>query len=83
MDEQKTCPFEHIRLNPPEIKFDKGVYSFEQKVYAECINVEERAVVAAVVRAAKEAGFTEMFLLDRKFVLDALTEAVKKWRADT
>lgn len=78
------CPFKQFRLNEPEIEFAGcNTYTVTQKIYADCVDMENEAIVAAAVRAAKEAGFTKMFLLDKKFVLDALTEAAKKWRADT
>lgn len=74
----KPYPFKRINLNEPELNFDNGIYTVTQRIFADCIDMENEAIVAAVVRAAKEVGFTEIFLLDKKFVLDALTAAVEK-----
>ena len=82
MAEPKFFPMQHIKLTAPEISFDSGIFSVSEKIYADCIDMKENAVFDAVVRCAKDFGFTEAFLLDREFVLAALTDAAKKWRAD-
>lgn len=75
-------PIEHHLLNQPEIDFTDGLCKYREKIYAECIDMQEEAVVKAVIRSAMDAGVTQMWLLDKKFVLDALMSAIDKWRAD-
>ena len=78
MAELKSYPFEHFNLNEPKILLE-ATFKLQQKYCAECVDMKERAIVEAVIRLAKEAGVTELFLLDRQFVLDALTDALRKW----
>ena len=79
-DTLKPCPypFEHVRLNAPDINFDGGVFSFREKIMAECVNMQESAIVSAVIRAARDEGITDLYLLDKKFVIDALITAIEK-----
>ena len=78
-DELKPCPypFEHVRLNTPDINFEGGVFSFREKIMAECVNMQENAIVSAVIRAARDEGVTDLYLLDKKFVIDALITAIE------
>lgn len=73
-------PVRKIRLNAPELKFESGIVTMQHKIYADCIDMEENAIFDAVVRCAKENGYTEAFLLDKDFVLSAIVDAAKKWR---
>lgn len=75
-------PIEHHYMNQPVIDFEDGIYKYREKIFAECLDMQEDAVVQAVVRMAKDAGVTQLWLLDKKFVLDALVTAIEKWRAD-
>ncbi len=80
MAELKFYPMRNINLNDPEMKFESGIVSMKHKIYADCIDMKENAIFDAVVRCAKENGYTEAFLLDKDFVLSAIVDAAKKWR---
>lgn len=82
MDELKPYPMMNFKLNDPEMKFGDGILSMQHKLYAECIDMKETAIIDAIVRTAKDAGVTELFLMDRQFVLDALTDALKRLGAE-
>ena len=82
MAELKPYPFEHFNMNAPEMKFEDSVFKMQQKIYAECVDMKDTAILDAIIRMAKEAGVTELFLLDKQFVADALAVAIEKWRAD-
>lgn len=77
MPDLKPYPFEHHRLNTPEISCEGGVYSYREKIMAECVNMQEDAIVRAVIRAAMDEGVTDLYLLDKKFVIDALVTAIE------
>jgi len=36
--------------------------------------------VNAVVRAARDSGYTKLYLLDKTFVMNALADAIKTWK---
>ena len=81
MPDLKTYPIEHFSMNPPEIKFEDGTFSFEKRIYAEVIDSEEDAIVNAVIRSAMECGVTDLYLLDKNFVINALTTAIEAWNS--
>ena len=82
MAELKPYPFEHFNMNAPELQFEDGIFKMKQKIYAECVDMKEEAILAAIIRAAEKAGVTELFLLDKQFVTDALEVAIEKWRLE-
>lgn len=82
MAELKPYPLKHFNLNAPEIKFEDNIFKIQQKIYVECADMKEQALLDAIIRAAREAGITELFLLDKQFVTDALAVAIEKWRVD-
>lgn len=47
-------------------------------------DIREKSIVEAVVEAARDAGINELYLMDRQFVLDALTEKIERdWEHET
>ncbi len=82
MADLKPYPFEHFNLNSPQINEVDGVYKISEKIYAECVDLADEAIFRAVIRAAKESGVTQIYLLDKQFVVTALSDALEKWRKD-
>ena len=60
--------FEHNRIGK--------MMAFQAKL----TDMKNEAIVQECIKAANEAGITDLFLLDRQFVLDAIRE--KKERED-
>ena len=59
-------------------RIENGTVHYElQKVAAEVINMHEDAVVNAVIKFAIEEGITDLYLLDKEFVKEALAAAIK------
>lgn len=80
MAELKPYPFERHDLHQSQIEEVDRVYKYCEKIYAECLNIADEAIYKAVIRAAMDAGVTQIYLLDKQFVVDALTAALEKWR---
>ena len=73
-------PFEHYQFEvTPKINVDDGVYSVQQKVLAQCVDMVDDAIVQAVVDVAREEGISDLYLLDKTFVVNALTKAIKEY----
>lgn len=74
--------FVHRTLSQPISAFDaiNQMYQVEAKVAAQVIDMSEDAIVQAVINAAKEEGVTDLYLMDKKFVLDALIEKMQRER---
>lgn len=79
MPDLKPYPMEHFSMNPPEIKFEDGTFSFKNRIYAEVVDMKEDAIVHAVISDAMECGVTDLYLLDKNFVINALTTAIEAW----
>jgi hypothetical protein len=71
MDEMR-----HIHLKEPDLRvnIERNTYEVVKAICAETVDMENDAIVQACIRCAKEAGITDLFLIDRKFVEDALIE---------
>lgn len=73
-------PFEHYQFEvTPQINVDDGVYSVQQKVLAQCVDMVDDAIVQAVVDVAREEGISDLYLLDKTFVVNTLTKAIKEY----
>lgn len=74
--------FVHHTLNQPISSFDaiNQMYQVEAKVAVQVIDMSEDAIVQAVMSAAQEEGVTDLYLMDRKFVIEALVEKANRER---
>ena len=79
--EVKKFPYtlEKFNMNAPEIKFVDGSLKIEEKIVAQCVEMADEAIVKAVIDCAKENGITQLYLLDKDFVVTALQDAIKKY----
>lgn len=71
--------FEKFNMNAPEMKFIDGSFKIKEKVAAQCVEMADEAIVKAVIDCAKENGITQLYLLDKDFVVTALQDAIKKY----
>lgn len=69
-------------LNPYEASLkmleNSNSFSVTQKFAVHVIEMHDEAIYNAVVEAAREAGINQLYLLDKKFVLEALREKVER-----
>lgn len=80
MGDIKMEPIKHysfdIRFSQMEINDASSACKITAKIAAQVVDIAEEAIVEACVTAAREAGIHELYLLDRKFVIDALIEKI-------
>ena len=50
------------------------------KYRAQVLSAMDDEIVRAAVEAARQEGITDLVLLDKQFVLDALVKAVEAWK---
>lgn len=67
--------FMGYHLNEPEVDVMNQVY---MKLAANVIDMTDKVIVEAVVNAAKKAGITKLYLLDRDFVIAAIREKLER-----
>ncbi len=65
-------PMECINLGSGRLDDSGGAYV--QKLMAVCVDKTEENIVEACIACAKEEGITDLYILDRQFVIDALRE---------
>ena len=63
-------------LNDPVIDTEELTVTFSFS--AEVCDMADEVIVEAVVAAAKEAGITQLYLLDRNFITDAICEKLER-----
>lgn len=51
---------------------------FTTRLYADVVDMTDNLIVDACVKEARKAGINDVYLLDRKFVLDALREKIQE-----
>lgn len=72
----------HYVLNMPIHSHDiiNQTYNIEAKIAAKIVDMAEEAVVQAVIDEARRAGITDLYLLDKRFVTEALMEKLERER---
>ena len=82
-NQEKPATFcKHFKINDifnqPAVSRDDASYTITQKIVATCQDLTDKAIVAACIECAKAEGVTDLYLLDRRFVLDALKEKMER-----
>lgn len=65
---------------PPKMEFADGVINVVGRITAQIVNKAEKAVTDAVIDYARNAGITELYLLDESFVRSALIHEAERLR---
>ncbi len=69
----------HFHLKDVCLDEDNPMH-FTTRLYADVVDMTDNAIVDACVKEARRAGINDVYLLDRKFVLDALREKSARTR---
>lgn len=64
----------HYAFPRDQIQLDGTTAELPQKIAAVVEDTTEKAIVQAVIDAARAAEVTDLYLLDKKFILDAIRE---------
>lgn len=67
-----------IHVCPSEPDFDLQAFTVTERICAELVDVRNEAIVAACIRAAREAGITQLYLLDKRFICEAIREKIER-----
>ena len=60
-----------------DVQLDMDTNTYTRRICAEVLDMQETAIVQACIKAAKEAGIHDLYLMDKQFVIDALLAAIK------
>lgn len=77
MKRRKDTPFiTVVEQNLPML--DEVTGKIVTKFHAEVVDMENKAIVDAVIRAAQAEGITALYLMDKPFILDAIREKMER-----
>lgn len=62
----------------PERHVDSKRNEVVESICAKVVDLREKAIVNAVVDAARDSGITELILMDKGFILRAIKNELKK-----
>ena len=75
----------HIQIKPLDTRIQltpdlvaTARYDITRSITAQIVDMTDKAIVDAVVQCARDNGVDEVWLLDKKFVLDALREKMER-----
>lgn len=71
-----TTKLQGIGLCDPVVDMDSMTVNF--RFAADVLDMAEQAIVDATIKAAMEAGITELYLIDRRFILEAIREKLAR-----
>lgn len=77
----KINKLQAFQLSDPVVDMDAMTVNF--KIQAEVVNMADQAIVDAVVAEAQKLGITELYLLDKKFIGEAIKEKLDREREVT
>ena len=69
---------EHIQFPTPITEFSADLPKIELKILAQVMDICDKVIYDAVVDFAKEAGISDLYLLDREFVRTALINEAER-----
>ena len=64
----------HYEFHRNQIQLDGTMAELPQKIAAVVEDTTDKAIVEAVLAAARDEGVTDLYLLDKTFILDAIRE---------
>lgn len=84
-----TVPIQHIALPLKNIKytpslkpidFDSiaGTYEITRKIAAQMIEKIDDEITRCIIDTAKEEGITDLYLIDKNFVISAIREKIER-----
>lgn len=73
-----TEKLKHFHLSEPENHDNPA--QITHRIYADVVDMANNTIVDACVKAARQTGINDVYLLDRDFVLAALREKIERMR---
>ena len=63
---------------PPEMSVEDPGFIARRNISVQFANMLDNELMTGIVNLARENGITDLFVLDKKFVLDALKEKMER-----
>lgn len=76
-----TDKIKHFHLKDIDTDFYNPMH-ITTRIYADVVDMTDNTIVDACVKAARQAGINDAYLLDKQFVLDAIREKIERTRQE-
>ena len=72
-------PIEHIQFTAAQLDLENSdISKLTYSIYSQMVDKTEESLIKAIIESAKEAGITDLYLLDKNFILDAIREKMDR-----
>lgn len=69
-----------MKLDITDLDDGGAIYSITSKIAAGITDTTDKTIMDAIVRAAEENGVSDLYILDKQFVFDAIREKMERER---
>ena len=76
--ERKFLPLNHVVLESPGFDLDDALRICTSKAAAQVADMTDQIIVDAIIDVARAEGITDLYLIDKKFIMDAIREKMKR-----
>ena len=77
----KPKPLEHFRIKTTELDIlgqQSPIYQITNKLAVIAAEETDRAILDEIIRVAKSEGITDLIVLDKKFIVEAIREKMER-----
>ena len=81
MWDPKVNPMFQVRTNPIidlDHMIDDQLMHIQYNIHAEVVDAVDQEIVSAIFKAAREAGVTDLILIDKEFILSAIQHEMER-----
>lgn len=71
----------HYHLEKP-LDFVDGPFNIIQSVQAQVVDMTDRLIMEAIINEARQNGIDELYIMDKKFILEAITEKLERMKGE-
>ena len=64
------------------VDMDNPVQEITKRIMAEVADLTDAVMVDAILRACQSEGITDLYLIDKKFIIEAITEKLEREKND-
>ena len=64
------------------IEVENPIQTLTKKIMTEVRDLTDKAAVDAIIETCREEGVTDLYLIDKKFILEAITEKLEREKND-
>lgn len=75
----KNEPMKHLRFDLLRSPLEEQPFKYEvAKIAAQVADLTDRAITEAITEAAIKEGLTDLYLIDKRFIFEAITEKLER-----